>query len=56
MVSIRIGLWLDLKIYSLLEPKILIEEVKQELGYEEMTKEDIRRNQNGNNLLNSFSL
>ena len=47
---------LDLKIYSVNEPKIVVEQIQQELGSETITKDDLQRNFDGVNLLHSFQM
>ena len=39
--QINVSLILDLKIYSVNEPKIIVEQIQQELGGETITKDDL---------------
>ena len=49
--KINVSLLMDLRLYSLVEPKNVVEHIQQELGAETITKEDLQRNSNGNSLL-----
>lgn len=55
--EIKIALVLDLKIWSLREPRLLVEHVSQELGSETISKQDLQQNtDSARNLLHTFQM
>jgi len=54
--SIRVGLFMELEVHSLMDPPTVIESVTQELGHQVMKRSDIQHNSDGQNLLATLSL
>lgn len=50
------ALVLDLKVYSLVEPKSIVEHIIKELGSESITREELVRNSDGTSLIHAFKL
>ena len=56
VVGIQITLFMDLKVHSLLNPEEIVTHITKELGRSEITKEDLVRNSDGQDLFYSFEL
>ena len=56
VIGIQITLFMDLKVHSLLNPDEVVTHITKVLGKSEITKEDIVRNSDGQDLMYTFEL